>query len=116
MATTRGALQREIDAKKNREGSLVITAGKVRRWEKKWVPVGHMTVFKWVPIDKESDPNLKKIIMSFDSRRSEALRAADDNAPITRRRTRATLERVRRTKTGEEKEDYEDDIDEDIGS
>eukprot|EP00743_Colponemidia_sp_Colp-15_P007078 GILK01007637.1.p2 GENE.GILK01007637.1~~GILK01007637.1.p2 ORF type:complete len:193 (+),score=39.23 GILK01007637.1:62-580(+) len=91
MATTRGALERiarDIDTRRGAPSSLILS-GKVRKWEKKWIASGHMDTFKWVPVDKESDPALKK---AADMNRKDD-RGFDENFPVTRRRTRNTLER-----------------------
>lgn len=49
----------ESDVTTNGVGRLQSSLGtheRVRRWEKKWVHVKHLTLFKWVPISEDQQP------------------------------------------------------------
>jgi len=77
---------------------------KVRRWIKKWVSVGHLKLYKWVPLDGKAPPRKQAAsVLQQQTSKSSAKeqkaalartqRLLNDNAPITRSVTAAFKEK-----------------------
>eukprot|EP00027_Filamoeba_sp_ATCC50430_P005314 CAMPEP_0168556076 /NCGR_PEP_ID=MMETSP0413-20121227/8684_1 /TAXON_ID=136452 /ORGANISM="Filamoeba nolandi, Strain NC-AS-23-1" /LENGTH=240 /DNA_ID=CAMNT_0008586987 /DNA_START=19 /DNA_END=741 /DNA_ORIENTATION=- len=67
----------------------------VRKWEKKWVPFGHIRVFRWTPVAKDI-LSRSESVQQLSSLSQPNQRLISDNIPITRSITASFAKTLKR--------------------
>eukprot|EP01103_Thecamoeba_quadrilineata_P001993 TRINITY_DN11873_c0_g1_i1.p1 TRINITY_DN11873_c0_g1~~TRINITY_DN11873_c0_g1_i1.p1 ORF type:complete len:170 (-),score=21.56 TRINITY_DN11873_c0_g1_i1:100-609(-) len=92
----------------SRPAAAKLLTGKVRRWEKKWVKLGHLQIYKWIPVDsRESMAFEKPSSQKSSSLKLPVSRTISENAPITRSITAAFNKRLSDKRKADRADDSE---------
>jgi hypothetical protein len=70
---------------------IVALGGRARRWEKKWIKEGHLTLLKWVPVEERKRPGLLPEQLALDASLQHSLLSNESRRRSVRQRNKRAM-------------------------